>query len=383
MHARSQFLGGLTPAQFLSRHWQKAPLLVRNALPDYVPPLSPEELAGLACEKEVESRVVTFDGTTWHLENGPFAPATFPRRSKRDWTLLVQDLDEHIPEIAALLKHIDFLPSWRVDDIMASFAVPGGSVGPHYDEYDVFLLQVSGRRRWQISTRYSREDLRTDSKLKLLTKLTPEQEWVVGPGDLLYLPPHVAHFGVAETNCVTFSLGCRAPSRSDLVAQMAGLFLSELDDAHRYGDRDLTAKEASLGVSGAACARTKGFLDEVWQVTPELAARCLGTVATVPKLLFRQDAEPATQRAITRQMNTRRGLFRRKGSRWTWYSDKKHYLFVDGREYSAPLRSGAKEFLRTLCETKHFAPTWLSELSAPQRELVQQLVRDGQLSTTR
>lgn len=381
MSARKPFLGGLTPAQFLDRHWQKEPLFVRQAVPSYTSPLAPEELAGLACEPEVESRIVTFDGQTWHLENGPFAPASFPKRGKKNWTLLVQDLDEHVPQVGELLSHLDFLPTWRVDDIMASFAVPGGSVGPHYDEYDVFLLQVSGKRRWQITTRYSRDDLRTDSSLRLLQHLEPEQEWVAEPGDLLYLPPHVAHFGVAETNCVTFSLGCRAPSHADLAAQMAGLLLSQLDEAKRYTDASLTTKEASQGISRDAVARTERLLNEVWQINPNLAARCLGAVATTPKLLFRQDIEPLSDRDVTRRLTSRRGLFRRKGSRWTWYGDKTAYLFVDGREYLTAPNSRGKSLVATLCSERHLTPEWLSNLTPAQTQLLRELVRDGHLLT--
>lgn len=379
MQSKRQFLGGISPTTFLELYWQKQPLLVRGALPRYTPPLSPEELAGLACEEEVESRVVTFDGDTWHLESGPFRPATFPRRGKQNWTLLVQDLDEHVPEVGVLLDHLDFLPSWRIDDVMASFAVPGGSVGPHYDEYDVFLLQVSGKRRWQISTRYSRDDLRSDSNLKLLATFEPEQEWVVEPGDLLYLPPHVAHFGVAETNCMTYSLGCRAPSHADLVAQMAGMFLSELDEKQRYRDADLEVAETRLGVSPRAAARTRALLEQAWQVSPDLAARCLGSVATMPKLLFRQEAAVMSERDVTRRLASKRGLHRRKGSRWTWHSSKTNYLFVDGREYTAAAGAKTKSLLETLCTEHHFDAAWLAAVRQPDQLLLRKLVSEGHL----
>lgn len=379
MQSKRQFLGGLSPATFLARYWQKQPLLVRGALPRYTPPLAPEELAGLACEEEVESRVVTFDGSTWHLETGPFRPTSFPKRGTKNWTLLVQDLDEHVPEVGELLEHLDFLPTWRIDDVMASFAVPGGSVGPHYDEYDVFLLQVTGTRRWQITTRYDRDDLREDSSLKLLGNFTPEQEWLVEPGDLLYLPPHVAHFGVAETNCTTYSLGCRAPSHADLVAQMAGMFLSELDEKRRYTDPDLRAQERAFGVSPSAAARTLAAIDDVWKATPELAARCLGSVATMPKLLFRQDISALSERDVTRRMAAKRGLYRRKGSRWTWHAGKRNYLFVDGREYTAATGAQTKALLTLLCAERHLTASVISEVRDADRPLLRQLVSDGHL----
>lgn len=380
--ASSAFLGGLTAQRFLSEYWQKQPLVVRGALPHYNPPVSPEELAGLACEKEVESRVVVFDGTTWHLEQGPFKARSFPKRGTKDWTLLVQDLDEHVPAVGELWSHLSFLPRFRVDDVMASFATPGGSVGPHYDEYDVFLLQVQGKRRWQISAQFDRDALRTDSSLKILSEFEPEQEWVLEPGDLLYLPPHVAHYGVAQTPCMTFSLGCRAPSHSDLVAQMAGMLLSELDEGRRYTDKDLLPTEHASVISPQAAQRVMGVLNEVWQVTPDLAARCLGSVSTQPKLLFRQDddAHVLSDVQVRRVMNTKRRLFRRKGSRWAWYQGTRAFLFVDGREYDLGKASKATaECLSFLCDHREVPFEWRRALGDEYQGLVAELVRRGQL----
>jgi 50S ribosomal protein L16 3-hydroxylase len=376
------FLGGLSAEQFLSRHWQKQPLLVRGAVRNYTSPVSPEELAGLACEREVESRVVVFDGTTWELEQGPFKARSFPKRGAKNWTLLVQDLDEHVPEVGKLLSHLNFLPRFRVDDIMASFAAPGGSVGPHYDEYDVFLLQVEGSRRWQVTSAFDRTALRTDSQLKILEHFVPDQEWVLEPGDLLYLPPHVAHFGVATTPCMTFSLGCRAPSQADLVAHMAGMFLSELDEGRRYTDHDLQLDEHASMISPRAIGRVCALLNEVWQVTPDLAARCLGAVSTTPKLLFRQDDEPAawSERDLSRVLTSKRPLFRRKGSRWSWHQGVQLYLFVDGREYTLAASTATAANLAYLCDNRKLDWSWRNTLDDGSCALVEELVRRGQLS---
>lgn len=376
------FLGGLTPEQFLTKYWQKQPLLVRAAVPNYKPPISPEELAGLACESEVESRVVVFDGTTWHLEQGPFKARTFPKRGTKDWTLLVQDLDEHVPAVGQLLSHLSFLPRFRIDDIMASFATPGGSVGPHYDEYDVFLLQVQGKRRWQVTQRFERDALRSDSHLKILERFLPEQEWVLGPGDMLYLPPHVAHFGVAETSCMTFSLGCRAPSHSDLVAQMAGMLLSELDEGRRYTDPDLVPIEGTSSLSTQAVSRVSALLDKTWHITPDLAARCLGSVSTLPKLLFRQEDEGAalSDAELGRLLRSKRSLYRRKGSRWSWYQGTESYLFVDGREYTLGAASKSMaQCLAFLCDNREIPFDWRNELTNAGQQVVMELVRRGQL----
>jgi 50S ribosomal protein L16 3-hydroxylase len=380
--AGSPFLGGLTPQDFLSEFWQKKPLLVRGAVPQYTPPISSEELAGLACEDEVESRVVVFDGSTWQLEQGPFKARSFPKRGAKNWTLLVQDLDEHVPAVASLLSHLNFLPRFRIDDIMASFAAPGGSVGPHFDEYDVFLLQVEGTRRWQVSDDFDRAALRTDSQLKILRDFHPKHEWVVEPGDLLYLPPHVAHFGVALTPCMTFSLGCRAPSHSDLVAQMAGMILSELDESRRYTDKDLGVVESSSGISAEATNRVSTLMNEVWKVTPDLAARCLGAVTTQPKLVFRQDDEDMALSDVEtrRVLKSKRSLYRRKGSRWSWYQGEATYLFVDGREFA--LGGATKAWaacLSFLCENRVVSLDWRQQQDEPRAALIAELVRRGQL----
>ena len=380
MQRARRFLGGLSAESFLEHYWQKRPLLVRGAAPDYVSPVQPEELAGLACEEEIESRVVVFDGQTWQLENGPFRSDTFKTRGQRDWTLLVQDLDEHLPEVGSLLTALDFLPGWRIDDVMASFAAVGGSVGPHYDEYDVFLLQVQGVRRWQISTDYSRDDLRADSELRLLRSFKPQNEWLLHPGDMLYLPPHVAHFGVAETACMTFSLGCRAPSLTDLVAQFAGLVLSECSELERYRDRDLRLDEAKAGISDHACERATALIKQALSVTPDAVGRSLAAVATTPKALFRNDGFELDPAEVNDTWTSPTGLWRRKGSRWTWYLGEKTYAYVDGREYTLESPTSPEGFLRELCSCRHFERPWLEQLPPSQAKLVRELIRDGQLT---
>ena len=210
---------GMAPAEFLRDYWQKRPLLIRNAFPaftapDFVPPISPEDLAGLACEDTALSRIVAHDRERdhWMLRNGPFPEEMFPDMPDHDWTLLVQDVDKWDADVAALIDRFDFLPRWRIDDIMVSFAAPGGSVGAHVDQYDVFLLQAQGHRRWQIDASENPAlDFRNDVDLRLLQRFTPSHDWLVGPGDMLYLPPGVPHHGVAEDACLTYSIGMRAP----------------------------------------------------------------------------------------------------------------------------------------------------------------------------
>ncbi|HEX7768542.1 MAG TPA: cupin domain-containing protein, partial [Dokdonella sp.] len=218
IHATASRPLGMTPARFLREHWQKRPLLVRGAFPAFEPPLRPEDLAGLACEELALSRIVVGDARRdrWNVRNGPFAESDFAKLPKSHWTLLVQDVDKWDADVAALPGHFGFLPGWRIDDVMVSYAEDGGSVGAHVDQYDVFLLQGLGRRHWMISTDPAApRAFRDDVELKLLSTFTPTHDWVLEPGDMLYLPPGVPHHGVARGACMTFSIGMRAPSQAE------------------------------------------------------------------------------------------------------------------------------------------------------------------------
>jgi 50S ribosomal protein L16 3-hydroxylase len=230
-------LGNLTPAQFMSRYWQKKPLLIRGAIADIVAPLSRDELFELADRDEVESRLITHFRNKWELEHGPFAPDELPSLRRRAWTLLVQGVNLHDERARMLLERFRFVPDARLDDLMVSYATDGGGVGPHFDSYDVFLLQVHGKRRWRIGAQRDLS-LAPGLPLKVLQHFEPDDEWVLEPGDMLYLPPHIAHDGIAEGECMTCSIGFRAPSTGELTAQ----FLYHLAER---GDRQAGADSAS------------------------------------------------------------------------------------------------------------------------------------------
>jgi 50S ribosomal protein L16 3-hydroxylase len=211
-------LGGLTPAQFMKRYWQKKPLLIRQAIPGIAAPLTRDELFALADSDDVESRLITHFRRRWALEHGPFSPEELPATDTRQWTLLVQGADLHDDRARALLERFRFAPDARLDDLMISWATDGGGVGPHFDSYDVFLLQVHGKRRWRIGAQRDLT-LQEGLPLKILANFEPEEEWVLEPGDMLYLPPHIAHDGVAVGECMTCSIGFRSPSTSELTSQ--------------------------------------------------------------------------------------------------------------------------------------------------------------------
>lgn len=384
MSETRRFLGGLSAREFLANYWQKRPLLVRNALPGYESPLSAEELLGLACEDEVESRRVDFEAGRWRLFNGPFDERELNALGERDWTVLVSDLDEHVPEVANLLDELSFLPSWRIDDIMASLAVPGGSVGPHYDSYDVFLLQVAGHRRWQVCANYDPTALVPDSDLRLLSRFEPEQEWVLGPGDLLYLPPHVAHFGVAVERCMTFSLGCRAPSDREFVTQLASDLLDTLDDAARFEDPDLLPASRRFRLDDRAIQSACGRAQQLLSLDPARVARSFAKLVTQPKALFARDFDEALDEAeITHALAAPAGLERRKGSRWLYLrQDPVIRLFVDGAEFGAGDDEAAVE---QLCARRSFAAEEIERWKQNEalEALLRDLVRCGQLVTIR
>ncbi|WHZ18138.1 MAG: hypothetical protein OJF55_000287 [Rhodanobacteraceae bacterium] len=304
---------GMPPARFLRDYWQKRPLLIRGAFPDFTPPLSPDDLAGLACMDGALARIVLHHGGKakslddsphprlalraigsadvrsgilpaqsgfraargpgmtkkntscagsaandgkWEVRTGPFDDATFAKLPDSNWTLLVQDVDKWDADTAALLDHFPFIPSWRIDDVMISYAVDGGGVGAHVDQYDVFLVQGLGQRRWAIDTRPNPPtDFRDDVELKLLKVFSPTHEWVLEPGDVLYLPPGVPHDGVAIGECMTFSVGMRAPSAAEMLTDFAHALAEQLPEERRYADPDLQAVRETGEIDDAAVAR--------------------------------------------------------------------------------------------------------------------------------
>ncbi|NVD98454.1 cupin domain-containing protein [Massilia sp. BJB1822] len=238
-------LGDITPAQFLREYWHKKPLLIRQAVPGFQPLLPVEALAELATKDYVESRLVTLTGGQWDLQHGPLTE--LPPRSQKEWTMLVQGVNLHDARADELLRQFRFIPDARLDDLMVSFATDGGGVGPHFDSYDVFLLQAQGQRRWRIGPQKNL-DLVEGLPLKILSKFKPTEEFVLEPGDMLYLPPHYAHDGIAIGDCQTYSIGFRAPAYQELGEAFLQFMCDSIDLPGIYGDPELepTAKPAEI-----------------------------------------------------------------------------------------------------------------------------------------
>lgn len=235
-------LGNISAEEFLRDYWQKKPLLIRQAIPGFVSPIDGDELAGLSLESEVESRIILEHGEEpWELHHGPFTEQTYAELPESHWTLLVQAVDQFVPDIADYLKDFEFLPRWRIDDLMISYAAPGGGVGPHFDNYDVFLLQAEGRREWKTGQLCDSDSpLLPHPDLRILDSFETADSWVLEPGDMLYLPPRLAHWGTALDNCMTWSIGFRAPSSAEVITHYTDFVARFLSDEDRYSDADLS-----------------------------------------------------------------------------------------------------------------------------------------------
>ncbi|MDT7849796.1 cupin domain-containing protein [Methylophilus sp. VKM B-3414] len=276
MHQALTLLNGLSPAQFMADYWQKKPLLIRGAIPGFEGLLTPSELAGLACEAEVPARLIQFDsermnqGDGWQVRQGPFDDEDFTSLPARDWTLLVQGVNHVLPEAQALLSQFSFVPNARLDDVMVSYAPTGGGVGPHIDSYDVFLLQGAGHRRWRIS---QQTDLRliADAPLRILSHFECEQEWVLAPGDMLYLPPNVAHWGIAEDDdCMTYSIGFRAPAARELAIEFLEACRQEMLPDELYRDPELQPAQDAAAIDQQMVSQVAGMLRRLPWETEQL-----------------------------------------------------------------------------------------------------------------
>ncbi|MBK8455500.1 MAG: cupin domain-containing protein [Thiofilum sp.] len=257
-------LGAMSVEQFLAEYWQQKPLLIRQAFADFTSPISPDELAGIACDVDTARLVIEKGGKTpWEVRHSPLRKRDFTKLPPTHWTLLVNDMNEIEPDLQDIIDPFRFIPDWRIDDLMISYAVEGGSVGPHIDAYDVFLLQGLGQRRWQISTQaVSEENFIPNLDLRIMREFVPEQEWVVEAGDLLYLPPNVPHYGVALGECMTYSVGFRAPSRADLLEELLGHWMELPEAQQRFTDPKRSLQSDPTIISEQDLERLTDFVME-------------------------------------------------------------------------------------------------------------------------
>ncbi len=365
-----QLLGGITPSQFLAEYWQKKPLLIKQAISNFTGLLSPEELAGLACEDDVQSRIVQQKGEKWLLKNGPFDDADFSKLPKKDWTLLVQSVNHYLPEATALLQQFDFIPHARLDDLMVSYAPDGGGVGPHFDSYDVFLLQGQGKRQWRIS-KQTDLTLVDGAPLRILKNFDTAQEWLLEAGDMLYLPPQLAHWGIAVSNgiedCMTYSIGFRAPKNQELASEFLGFMQDKLAQEHlqltgMYQDADLALQNHPAEISNAMINKVSDNLKKiVWSDSD--VAQFLGTYLSEPKVdvIFEVNKKMA--------LTTFSGKLAKMGialdlkSQMLFFND---HFFMNGE--GVIFKDASAETLKALADNRVIAPQAIGD-----RHLLQQL----------
>lgn len=366
-----RLLGALTPRQFLTRHWQKAPLFVPRALPDFRDLLTPGELMALAGRDDVQARLVTERDGVWSVRHGPLSARDFGGLKGARWSLLVQGIDQVLPEGKALLQAFSFIPHARLDDLMVSFAPAGGGVGPHFDSYDVFLLQGLGHKRWQISGQHDRS-LVPDAPLRILRRFRPEQEWTVGAGDLLYLPPKYAHYGVALDDCLTYSIGFRAPSAQELVTQFLAYLEENLQVTGMYEDPDLATQRHPAEIGEAMLDRVAHMLEAIrWDRAQ--VADFLGRYLTEPKpyVFFEPPSRPLGYAAFARAARAR-GVRLSLKSLMLFHGAT---VFINGEalRVSAALRP----WLARLADTRELAG--LGEAPEALLKLLHEWYRDGWL----
>jgi len=350
-------LGGLTPSQFMKRHWQKKPLLVRNAIPGFVPCLDRTALVALAGQEGVESRLIVDSDKGWKMKHGPLTKRSLPPFSQKKWTFLVQGVDLHHDGVHALMQQFRFVPDARLDDVMISYATDGGGVGPHFDSYDVFLLQAHGQRRWRIG-RQKDLSLQPGVPLKILQNFEAEEEFVLNPGDMLYLPPKYAHDGVAEGECMTWSIGFRAPQEGELARELLlGLADEAFDGVGEALYRD--PRQAAVSSPAAIPPALSDFARQVVQKAlknPHLLDSLLGEYLTEPKSnVWFDGAQTEPDLSVGVQLDRRTKMMH----------DDRH-VFINGESF----RVGGKDarILRQLADNRTLSAASCAMLSEAAQE---------------
>lgn len=364
-------LGGLSPQAFMRRHWQKKPLLVRAALNDVKPPLSRSELFALAEHDDVDSRLIVNRQAKWSIKQGPFTRRRLPPLTQAGWTLLVQGVDLHAGAAHQLLSKFRFVPDARLDDLMMSYATDGGGVGPHFDSYDVFLLQVQGKRRWRIG-RMTDAALQPNMPLKILSNFQPEEEMTLEAGDMLYLPPRWAHDGVADGECITCSIGFRAPSDHELAREvLQRLLQTELDDddAKRYRDPKQLATDTPAKVPAALQIFALEAVSKTLGDHRGLAS-LLGEWLTEPKAQVWFDEDESVKVLNAMQLDSRTRMM---------YDD--HHVFINGESFRASGRDAV--LMRRLADARHLDAAATQRLSSDAAALALGWAQAGWLNDAR
>lgn len=368
---------------FLRDYWQKRPLLIRNPWADWRNPLEPDELAGLACEEGIESRLVTREADRLAMESGPLDEARFGALGRGPWTLLVQAVDHHVPGVAALIEPFRFIPDWRIDDVMVSYATDGGGVGPHYDQYDVFLVQGLGRRRWRVGPLCNADTpLVPHEDLRLIADFEAAGDWILEPGDILYVPPCFAHDGVAVgDDCMTYSIGFHAPSRAELVESWCEHQVEAMVEEDRYADPDLVAQDNPGEITAAAIDRLHGLVMDALS-DRESFARWFGLHNSLPKYAEAdwRPEEPVSRQTVEVLLAEAMPLSRNPASRLSFIRGPGAtiQLFADG--HCLDCAGDAALLAERLCAAPRLIVEPGLAASAPVVTLIQTLIDEGCLA---
>lgn len=366
-------LGNITAEEFFSEYWQKKPLLVRQAIPNFTPPLLRDALFQLASSDEVESRLVSEVGDQWEMKNGPFDDDSRPAITQKNWTLLVQGVNLHDDQADALLRQFSFINYARLDDLMISYASDGGGVGPHFDSYDVFLLQAHGQRRWRISSQKNLE-LKEGLPLKILKKFKSEQEFVLEPGDMLYLPPQYAHEGTALGECMTYSIGFRSPSFQELGENFLQFMTDSIDLPGMYSDPDLTSTKHPAEIGKQMVQRISDELNKVRFDEEDIVA-FLGQYLSEPKpqVYFSPQEDPLSAKRFSQAAN-KRGV---RLSRKTQMLYSGSTVFVNGESFE--ITRADKAAIIALANDRQLAAEGCSRASQDVTEALYAWYQDGWL----
>jgi len=350
MNTKISPLGDLSSEDFLKHYWQKKVLVVRQAIPDFKSPISADELAGLAFEEEVNSRIVMEkDGDhPWFPVFGPLTDEIFASMPDTHWTLIVNDLEKYVPELSWIVDRFRFIPEWRLDDLMCSYAADQGSVGPHIDLYDVFIIQGEGKRRWQISTKDVAEDNQVkETPLRIQKNFSAEQEWILEPGDMIYIPPNVSHYGVSLGESISFSVGYRATSHADLVNDFMGHITQALAPQKTYQDPDLSLQQHSNEITPDAIERVRTIFKQYLDPNHPALLQWFGEYSSDTKTDIAREPEHMIEK-IDELMSLGYPIQRHPASRFTFYRQGKLAdLFIDGETYKVSIK-----FAEMLCEQR-------------------------------
>jgi len=371
--------------EFLREHWQKKPVLLPKLIQNLSDPLSPEELAGLACEELVESRLIREpQHHQWELSHGPFVESDFTQLPDDNWTLLVQAVDQWVGDVGDIKTLFKFLPSWRIDDVMVSFAAPGGSVGPHYDYYDVFLLQGLGERNWKIGELCSADSaLVPDSQLSLLQSFKAVEEYTLSAGDALYVPPRFSHWGTANTDSLCYSIGFRAPSVAEMIEGFSDFIIKDQDPGQRYEDGELLNRDHSSEIELASLNASFEQLTNRFAAKEKFAAwfGCYVTQPKYPELVEALDSQ-LSPNEFAALLSEGVRLLKNPSSRFAYIdsaAQEQILLFVDGAMINFP-RSQSNCIVELSEVTQAIPGTSDEILGNPSlAELLRQLLNQGSL----